>query len=368
MSAPPRSRSGVLLRTLVVVGIGTTVLALTGLALSRFFTDRPVTELISEVDWPWLALATVCVLAGTASHGPRMRPLLPPAPGGRRPGAGALGSLYVAASVLNLSFPGPAGELAAAVVLGRTHGQRPTAVLAASLHARFVALLVAAVITLVALPVLDIPPEVRPIAWTGAGGLALGGAVLGGLSFRPDVLRALSARVNARLAGVLPGPFGRLFGKVHQQVVLLADSLVAVPRQGVRAYLWAAVWSLGSLLTSFTAILCAAQAFGLSPEWLGTFVTLCLTLIAAIALVILPGGLGSFDLTLVGMLVASAGLTTEEAGLVLLGVRVAQVASIGLAAVIFLYWARQLLDADVVSQMRAGSLDDPEGVGPTSET
>jgi uncharacterized membrane protein YbhN (UPF0104 family) len=132
----------------------------------------------------------------------------------------------------------------------------------------------------------------------------------------------------------------------------------------VGAYLWAAAWSVGSLLLSFTAILCAAQAFGLSPEWLGTFVTLCLTLIAAIALILLPGGLGSFDLTLVGMLVASAGLTAEEAGLVLLGVRVAQVASIGLAAVVFLYWARQLLEADVVARMRAGSLADPGEAGP----
>ncbi|MEC7948147.1 MAG: lysylphosphatidylglycerol synthase domain-containing protein [Myxococcota bacterium] len=360
MTAPPQSRTRVLLRTLVVVGIGTSVLALTGLALSRFFTDRPVTDLLAEVEWHWLVLATLCVLLGTGSHGPRMRPLLPPRPGGRRPGAGALGSLYVAASVLNLSFPGPAGELAAAVVLGRTHGQHPTAVLAASLHARFVALLVAALITLAALPVLDIPADVRPIAWAGAGGLGIGGAVLGGLSFRPDVLRGLSLRTNAPLARSLPGAVGRLFGKIHQQVMQLSESLVAVPRQGLGAYLSAAAWSLGSLLTSFTAILCAAQAFGLSPDWLGTFVTLCLTLIAAIALILLPGGLGSFDLTLVGMLVASAGLTAEEAGLVLLGVRVAQVASIALAAVVFLYWARQLLSADVVAQMNAGSLADPD--------
>jgi len=360
MTPSPRSRARVLLRTLVVVGVGTSVLGLTGLALSRFFTDRPVVELLADVDWGWLALATGCVLAGTASHGPRMRPLLPDSPGATRPGTAALGSLYVAASVLNLSFPGPAGELAAAVVLGRTHGQRPTTVLAASLHARFVALLVAALITLAALPVLDIPAEVRPIAWAGAGGLGLGGLVLGGLSFKPEVLRGLSDRINAPLAERLPGPLGRGFGKVHLQVEQLADSLVAVPRQGVGAYLSAAAWSVGSLLTSFTAILCAAQAFGLSPEWLGTFVTLCLTLIAAIALILLPGGLGSFDLTLVGMLVAAAGLTPEEAGLVLLGVRVAQVASVGLAAVVFLYWARQLLDADVVEQMESGVLDGDE--------
>ena len=91
MTSPPRSRAQVLLRTLFVVGIGTSVLALTGLALSRFFTDRPVAELLAEVDWSWLGLATICVLLGTASHGPRMRPLLPPDPGGRRPGASALG-------------------------------------------------------------------------------------------------------------------------------------------------------------------------------------------------------------------------------------------------------------------------------------
>ena len=55
-----------------------------------------------------------------------------------------LGSLYLGASVLNLSFPGPAGEVAAGVVLQRTHKIPATLVIASSLHARFVALLVVA--------------------------------------------------------------------------------------------------------------------------------------------------------------------------------------------------------------------------------
>ncbi len=359
-SADTRAAAGrrrVLVRSLVLMTGGTAVLAVTGVAVSRFFTDRPILELLAEVRWAWLGLATLCVLLGTASHGPRMRPLMPPPDaGGTQPGIGALGSLYVAASVLNLSFPGPAGEIAAALVLGRTHRLKPAAVLAASLHARFVALLVAAVITLGALPFLSIPPEVRPIAWAGAGALGLGGLALGGLSFRPALLRGVSAHVNGALARALPGPLGRLFGKLDRQVVQFAESLAAVPRQGVGAYASAAAWSFGSLCTSFTAILCAAAAFGLSPGWLGTFVTLCLTLIAAIALILLPGGLGTFDLTLVGMLVASAGLTPDEAALVLLGVRIAQVASVGLAGLVFLGWAGQLLRADVVAGMEEGRL------------
>ena len=47
----------------------------------------------------------------------------------------------------------------------------------------------------------------------------------------------------------------------------------------------------------------------------------------------------------------------------LLGVRVAQVASVGLAALVFLYWARQLLDVDVVEQMESGVLS-PGEAGP----
>jgi uncharacterized membrane protein YbhN (UPF0104 family) len=352
-------RRRVLRRVFLVVVLGTTLLAVTGVVVARAVTGGPILESLQTIDLKWLAAATLCVVLGTASHGPRMRPLMPPpGPGGQVPGVATLGSLYVAASVLNLSFPGPAGEIAAALVLGRTHKLRPTAVLAASLHARFVALLVAAVITLVALPFLTIPPEVRPIAWVGAGALGAGGLVLGLLSFRPARFRALSETINGGLSRALPSPLSRFFAALHRQVLQFSEALVAVPRQGPGAYISAAVWSFGSLCLSFTAIMSAAAAFGLSPGWLGTFVTLCLTLIAAIALVVLPGGLGTFDLTLVGMLVASAGLTAAEAGLVLLGVRCAQILGVAVATIAFLSWAGQLLRADVVARVEGGGLEE----------
>ena len=132
-----------------------------------------------------------------------------------------------------------------------------------------------------------------------------------------------------------------------------------MPRQGPKAYLNAAAWSLGSLTISFVAILCAAQAFGLSPEPLGTFVTLCLTLIAAVALIVIPGGLGSFDIVLVTSLNASAGATWGEACLILWGVRLAQILSIALALLFFRVWAREFLQAEVIRRIEEGGALSP---------
>jgi hypothetical protein len=358
VSAPPRvSRQRVLRRALVAAAVGVAILAVTGLSLGAAFTARPPGELLAAVRWPWMAAATLFVLIGTGSHGARMRPLLPPpAPPGRLPPRRSLGALYLAASVLNLSFPGPAGEVAAALALGRTHALSPPAVLAASLHARFVALFVAAAGALLGAPFVPLPPASRPIFLGAIGALGFGGGGLALLSLRPGALAAVSRHTVGALAARLPGAAGRLAARLHAQVLAFGQALGAVPAQGPRAYAAAAAWSVLSLLSSFAALLCAGAAFGVHPGPLGAFVTLCLTVIAAVALILLPGGLGTFDLVLVGMLHASAGVSPAEAGLVLLGVRGAQLLSIAVSSLVFFAWAGQLLRAEVLDAMERGDV------------
>ena len=106
-------------------------------------------------------------------------------------------------------------------------------------------------------------------------------------------------------------------------------------------------------MVSFLAILCAAKAFGLHPEPMGTFMTLCLTLIAAVALIVVPGGLGSFDLVLVTSLNATAGATWTEACMILWGVRLAQVLSIVLALIFFRIWAKDFLRPELIKELAA---------------
>jgi hypothetical protein len=320
-------------------------------------TDLSLSQVWHESELGWIALATIFVLLGTASHGPRMRPLLPPSTG-KRPDLRGLGSLYIAASVLNLSFPGPAGELAAGVVLQRTHKIPANLVIAASLHARFVALLVSAVLTLASLPFLQISPELQKYVYLGAGVLGAGGLLLGLLSFSPKQLARISAISIGRVGDPDGGFLRRTMSKIDHQVRGFATALALIPRQGLSAYLNAAAWSIGSLTVSFLAILCAAQSFGLSPDPLGTFMTLCLTLIAAVALIVVPGGLGSFDIVLVTSLNASAGASWEEACLILWGVRLAQILSIVLALFFFRAWAKEFLQTELIRRLKSG---EPEG-------
>lgn len=356
--APPLDRRRVLRRAIAAAGVGVAILALTGLSLGAAVSDRPPAALLAEVRWPWMAASTLFVLIGTGSHGARMRPLLPPAPPpARLPSRRSLGALYLAASVLNLSFPGPAGEIAAALALSRSHGLSPAAVLAASLHARFVALFVAAAGALLFVPFVPLPPSHRPVFLAAIAALGLGGGALAALSLRPAALARVGDATVGALAPRLPGLAGRLAARLHAQVRAFAQALGAVPGQGPRAYAAATAWSVASLLSSFSALLCAGAAFGVHPELLGAFVTLCLTVIAAVALILLPGGLGTFDLVLVGMLTASAGVGPAEAGLVLLGVRGAQLLAIGVSSLVFVGWAGQLLRADVLDAMQRGRME-----------
>jgi hypothetical protein len=351
-------------RTLLVVVSVIALLTLLGLGVGLAIvqissdTELSLSEVWTRAQPQWILVATLCVLLGTASHGPRMRPLLPPS-GGESPGIPQLGSLYLAASVLNLSFPGPAGELAAGVVLQRTHRIPATLVIAASLHARFVALLVSALLTLLCLPFLSIPEALQTHVYLGAGVLGLGGTILGLLSFSPHQLKKLSGATIGRLGRADGGLIRGTLHQVHDKVDEFAQALATVPRQGFMAYLNAALWSVGSLTVSFLAIMCAAQSFGISPEPIGTFMTLCLTLIAAVALIVVPGGLGSFDLVLVTALTASAGTSWTEACLILWGVRLAQILSIALALLFFRAWARDFLQAEVLQKIEKGGTPSP---------
>ena len=95
MSSDPSSelsvwQSRVYRRTLLIVGASMVLLVLLGLGVGMAIiklsadTELGLEKVWSEAKIGWIFLATVCVLLGTASHGPRMRPLLPDTEGNRR--------------------------------------------------------------------------------------------------------------------------------------------------------------------------------------------------------------------------------------------------------------------------------------------
>ncbi len=338
---------------------GLVAMGLVGLGASRLAGARPGAWRLGPA-----ALAVLLGLLATACHGPRVRALLPREPGEAPPPARHLATLALAATALNLSFPGPAGEVAFALAVARRWGLRASAVLAASLHARLSGLLVGAGLVAALLPVVTVPPALwRPVL---AGGLlvAAAGATLGGLSFRPRLLVALSAATAGRL-GRLPGAAGRAFARLDDEVALFAGYLAAAARRGPAAWGRSLAWTAASVALLATATVAAAASVGVPLRPLGALFAMGVAQTTAMALVILPGGLGAFDASLVAALTAAAGVSTAEAGLAVLAVRACQLATLLAAALALAAWARVLLDEAVLARLaRPGrDLDAPEPPG-----
>lgn len=114
------------------------------------------------------------------------------------------------------------------------------------------------------------------------------------------------------------------------------------------------------MATSAGTIACAARACGIELSLTAVGLTFALTMVASVALALLPGGLGTFDVTLTLGLIGTAGLSPAAAALVLVGVRAAQLASILLSAIALVAWTGDLLRRDVVVALEAGDWPEPE--------
>lgn len=339
---PPADSRRLALRALAFSLLGMVVIVLTGLAAARALGEQDPLGLLAQVQPAWMLLAVCLACVGQSLHGARVVALLP-AEAGPRPGALRLGLLYLASIVLNLSFPGPAGELAAAWVVQRRSGTRAAAVLAASLHGRFAGLLTGALALALSLPWLPVDPRLGPALWGGGLVVAAGGAGLALLSLRPRLLVLVSQRTWG-VAARLPGLPGRICSRIDGAVVELAHQLRAVVARPA-AYLQGMGWSVVMLGIFVATALAAARSLGIAPALPGAWLAVTSSQVTSLAAVAVPGGLGVFDLAFAGSLVAAGGLDPSQAAGATVAIRIVQVLVLVPGVLVFLRMASELLAA-----------------------
>ena len=141
-----------------------------------------------------------------------------------------LGSYCLGASVLNLSFQVRQGSRCRRRLT--TTKIPATLVIASSLYARFVALLVAAIVTLASLPFVTIPEGSNLCIWAqGCSGWA--GFILGLLCSPTNCVVCLHSLV-AKL--IQRATADQVVVQVDGQVQSFAEALALVPKQGLGAY------------------------------------------------------------------------------------------------------------------------------------
>lgn len=340
--APPLRRRRVLVRAaglggallLVLLAIGAAVLSLGG-------ADKVGTEL-AAMEPGWLVAAVGAMVVALLMAGPRFCVLLPTSVD--RPPPLTAGTLLLASTLLNMSFPGPAGELATAAAAQRTWGIPAPTALAASLHGRLSGLTASGVLALLALPFLPAAPDLRLPLLLLCALLGVAGLSLGALSLRPGWLGWLARSGPAAIAPHLPGLLGRLTARLAELMEKAADQLAAGLTPSLGQWLTALAWSVLSHLIFAGAVLCCATSVGVDLAPLVALAAHAASVVGSLALIIVPGGMGAWDLSFGGVLVASGGLALERAALVLLAVRVVQVLGMFASAAAFLAWSRRLLE------------------------
>ncbi|MFH1466717.1 MAG: lysylphosphatidylglycerol synthase transmembrane domain-containing protein [Pseudomonadota bacterium] len=248
-----------------------------------------------------------------------------------------LGMLGIVASgqLLNMALPGPVGELVAAGLVQRRYGIDAAHALAASIHARFVGVTIAALVTLVVwlTAPLPIPGGARPLVLVAVVMVCLWGVGLGVIAAWPALLVAPCRAVEARFEGRTPGMVLRWVLRAFTMGRRFGEALSSMGRQIGLPHLAAAGWNLCGLASVTIGSWIVAWALGDPGSVVGYLFTHSAVTAGAIILFALPGAQVGWDAAFASLLVAAVGLPVEQALAVTVLVRVQQLVSVALGAV-----------------------------------
>ena len=298
-------------------------------AASSDLTGDAVRTVLRRSDPRVFVVAFAMMTGGLCFLALRWRALMP-----QREGVAVLPltGIFTIGTLLNYVLPGPVGEFAAAAMVSRRFRVPAETAFAASLHARFIGLAVAGSVSAALFLTTDMPVPDGTRRWIGAATAVIaGGAVaLGVLSAHPAVLEAISDRTVGRV------PF---LAGLHASVVRLARALHATGSLGPRRYAWGVLWALCGHAMVVGGIGLAAFGLGASPDPAGLAFTYPVSTAGAVVLYAFPGSQVGWDAMFGSLLVATAGLTVTDAVAITLLVRVQQLLTVLLGAVVLLRMA-----------------------------
>ena len=323
----------------VAVIVGTVLALAVGVGAIRMFTEVDPWPVLRQMSWAWFAGAIGAFVMGNVLVGPRFLAMLPGDTSAHRE-PWRVGSLFFGASVFSLMLPGPVGELAAVAALKKRHGIAFSTGLAAALHARLVGLSSAAVMALLTLPFVEVSSALGEVLLTGAAMVCAVGLGIGLLSAMPAWMRWLSDALQR-------GRAGRLLGSAQVMVRALGD----VGRASALTWLRVFGWSVVIQGVQLSAIIMVGVALSSTPSILGAMLAQGTGSLAILVGIILPGGLGTYEVAVISSLAGPGGLTVASAGVMAVGIRIVHLLGLGSAGFMFAFWAKVLTAGDVMAEV-----------------
>jgi len=342
----PQSRRAILNRVLLATFVGLGLAMAMAFGVLRMLTDIDPWSILVNTNPLLLMVAVLLFVFGNLLVGHRFVALFPwgETP---RPNRWSVGSLFFAGSVFSLLLPGPVGELAAVGALKKRHGIEMATALATAIHSRFVGLAAAGTLAALALPVVSVEGVVGEVLKWSAVMLVCGGLGIGVISSNPAWLQAVGHRLLS--AGDRPGFVGRSLHSLRHFAVALTQVSDAPLRT------WAAVygWSMVIQSVHMLALFVVGLAVGVVSLWPGMFLAQGTGSLAILVGMLLPGGLGTFELAVVGSLTGAGGVGLVDAGVMVVGIRVVHLLGLGCAGVFFAAWAKVFLSDEVQEAVTA---------------
>ncbi len=310
------------------------VFLLLSLALLHGMVDlEQLVALRRQARWAPLLGSFVLLFGGLVFMGLRWRALMPdPTRVGR---AGMVG-ICASGQLLNMALPGPVGELVAAALVQRRYGVEAPVALAASIHARFVGVVSAALITLIIwlTAPLPVPDSARPFIWGAVVMVALWGGALGGLALWPGLFLRPTAAVRSWLAPKCESRLVRGFDHLLALGTRFGESLSSMGRGMGRPHLVAAGWNLMGVASISLGAWGASWALGAPGNLAGIVFSQCAVTAGAVVLFAMPGMQVGWDAAFATLLVTTVGLPLEHALAITVLVRCQQLVVVSVGALV----------------------------------
>ena len=341
MSAAQLSRSAVMRRVLGATGVGLVLALAIGVGVIRFTTDVDPWPIFKAIRPGWLAAAVGMFVFANILVGHRFLAIAPVEYTREMKGF-TVGSLFFAGSVFSLMLPGPVGEVAAVAALRQRYGIPMSVAFAASVHARFVGLASAACFALVAFPFVTVDGVVGQVVAGGGIILVLVGVGLGAVSTRPAWMMRLGKSVIAATDSL---------GSVGGSLRLFADALVSVGGAPWTAWLRVFGWSVCIQGFQVVSMILLCLALNIEAHLAGLMLSQGTGSLAILVGMFLPGGLGTFEVAVIGSMVGAGGVSVVDAGTFVVSLRIVHLLSLGISGVMFAAWANVFLSNDVVEEL-----------------
>jgi hypothetical protein len=281
-------------RGLVLVLVSALAVVLGAAAVARLVGGRTaIPDLWVRAEPGRLLLGVAIISIASVVVAVRWRCLLPE-PARSSANIWLLTAIQCASTLFGYALPGPAGDVAAAVMVARRYGIKLSDALVAGLVLRILGLAVAGAVAAVAWLAVDVP---LPGLWQQAFAVAVVGmvGVTGGVALAalaPGPFRRGVAAVTRALAH---GPLARVAERLAVAAFAVLDALEATARRGARPLVEASLWTVVGHCVSPFGLWVVAEGLGATSDWVSICFANNFTIVAAVAFYVLPGGPVAWD-------------------------------------------------------------------------